>query len=220
MTMTKWPRKSLAHSTLADALVAVVAVLQFSKGYFHTQKLLLYLLINIELNFDFRITCFLTAALQRCNSERRANVLLELCRVPAASTKSTTATTYPIRNLAEQVVLSGQGKSWWQANPTNCRIRSELKPLSSSLQSRIGIYHMSKEVVSPKIPDEDDSLKWGLIATNVVSKGVSSFFTNFWAEIFHHSKLFRRSTPASLACKNFAVERTKMDSALAGIIID
>ena len=47
------------------------------------------------------------------------------------------------RNLTERIVLSGQGKSWWQANPTNCRIRSELKPIFSSPRSRTGIYHIT-----------------------------------------------------------------------------
>ena len=54
--------------------------------------------INIVINFDFRITYFGTAALQRCNSECRvmlASARLcrfackELCRAPAVSTKST-----------------------------------------------------------------------------------------------------------------------------------
>ena len=42
-----------------------VAVLQFSKGYFHTLKILLYLYINIELIFDYHRICFGTATLQQ-----------------------------------------------------------------------------------------------------------------------------------------------------------
>ena len=42
-----------------------VAVLQFSKGYFHTLKILLYLYINIELIFDFHRIYFGTATLQQ-----------------------------------------------------------------------------------------------------------------------------------------------------------
>jgi len=42
-----------------------VAVLQFSRSYSYTLKILLYLYINIELIFDFRITYFGTATLQR-----------------------------------------------------------------------------------------------------------------------------------------------------------
>ena len=42
-----------------------VAVLQFSRSYSHTLKILLYLYINIELIFDFRITYFGTATLQQ-----------------------------------------------------------------------------------------------------------------------------------------------------------
>ena len=34
------------------------------------------------------------------------------------------------------------------------------------------------------IPDEDAPLRWGLIATNIVSKGVSSFFQNFERKSF------------------------------------
>ena len=99
--------------------------------------------------------------LQHCNAATaRAEPMLAWA-MPSASSldKVNNCNDIPDSKSGEQVVLSGQGKSWWQANPTNCRIRSELKPLSSSLQSRTGIYHMSKEVVSPKIPDEDDSLK-------------------------------------------------------------
>ena len=50
--------------------VALVAVLQFSKGYFHTLKILLYLYINIELIFDFHRIYFGTATLQRCNAKK------------------------------------------------------------------------------------------------------------------------------------------------------
>ena len=42
-----------------------VAVLQFSKGFSHTQEILLYLYINIELNFDYRRIYFGTATLQQ-----------------------------------------------------------------------------------------------------------------------------------------------------------
>ena len=35
-----------------------VAVLQFSKGYSYTLKILLYLYVNIEFIFDFHITFF------------------------------------------------------------------------------------------------------------------------------------------------------------------
>ncbi len=35
-----------------------VAVLQFSKGSVYTRKILLYLYINIELNFDIYSSCF------------------------------------------------------------------------------------------------------------------------------------------------------------------
>ena len=45
-----------------------VAVLQFSRTISHTQKILLYLYINIEINFDFYIIYFGTATLQQCNS--------------------------------------------------------------------------------------------------------------------------------------------------------
>ena len=51
--------------------VALVAVLQFSKGYFHTLKILLYLYINIELIFDYHRIYLGTATLQRCNSKSR-----------------------------------------------------------------------------------------------------------------------------------------------------
>jgi hypothetical protein len=40
-------------------------MLQFSKGYFHTLKILLYLYINIELIFDYRRIYFGTATLQQ-----------------------------------------------------------------------------------------------------------------------------------------------------------
>jgi hypothetical protein len=49
-------------------------VLQFSKGYFHTLKILLYLYINIELIFDYHRIYFGTATLQRCNSESRTEL--------------------------------------------------------------------------------------------------------------------------------------------------
>ena len=55
-----------------------VAVLQFSKNYSHTLKILLYLYINIELIFDFSITYFGTATLQRCNSESRVMLVSTL----------------------------------------------------------------------------------------------------------------------------------------------
>ena len=42
-----------------------VAVLQFSKGFFHTLKILLYLYINIELIFDYHSIYFGTATLQQ-----------------------------------------------------------------------------------------------------------------------------------------------------------
>ena len=45
-----------------------VAVLQFSRTISHTQKILLYLYINIEINFDFYIIYFGTATLQHCNA--------------------------------------------------------------------------------------------------------------------------------------------------------
>ena len=48
-----------------DSVDAVVAVLQFSKGYSHTLKILLYLYINIGFIFDYRITYFGTATLQQ-----------------------------------------------------------------------------------------------------------------------------------------------------------
>ena len=58
-----------SSSELGSALtVAVVAVLQFSRSYSHTLKILIYLYINIELIFDFHTTYFGTATLQRCNS--------------------------------------------------------------------------------------------------------------------------------------------------------
>ena len=44
-----------------------VAVLQFSQTISHTQKILLYLYINIEFIFDFYIIYFWTATLQHCN---------------------------------------------------------------------------------------------------------------------------------------------------------
>jgi len=49
-------------------------VLQFSKGYFHTLKILLYLYINIELIFDYRRIYLGTATLQRCNSKSRTEL--------------------------------------------------------------------------------------------------------------------------------------------------
>ena len=42
-----------------------VAVLQFSKGFSHTLKILLYLYINIELIFDYHRIYFGTATLQQ-----------------------------------------------------------------------------------------------------------------------------------------------------------
>jgi len=48
--------------------------LQFSKGYSHTLKKLLYLYINIGFIFDYRITYFGTATLQRRNSESSQSV--------------------------------------------------------------------------------------------------------------------------------------------------
>ena len=65
-------RKEIFHFSaiiFSDSVdVALVAVLQFSKGYFHTLKILLYLYINIELIFDFHRIYFGTATLQRCNN--------------------------------------------------------------------------------------------------------------------------------------------------------
>ena len=43
------------------AVVAVLHLLQFSKSFSHTLKILLYLYINIELIFDFRTIYFGTA---------------------------------------------------------------------------------------------------------------------------------------------------------------
>ena len=61
-------RKEIFHFSaiiFSDSVdVALVAVLQFSKGYFHTLKILLYLYINIEFIFDFLYSHFLTATLQ------------------------------------------------------------------------------------------------------------------------------------------------------------
>ena len=56
--------------------VALVAVLQFSKGYSHTLKILLYLYINIELIFDFHTTYFGTATLQQLQQLAQDNELL------------------------------------------------------------------------------------------------------------------------------------------------
>ena len=51
-----------------------VAVLQFSKGYLHTQEIVLYLYIykyiyKYRVIVCFGIICFLTATLQRCNTQ-------------------------------------------------------------------------------------------------------------------------------------------------------
>ena len=55
-----------------------VAVLQFSRTISHTQKILLYLYINIEINFDFYIIYFGTATLQHCNRYMRNLLLLSV----------------------------------------------------------------------------------------------------------------------------------------------
>jgi len=57
-----------------DLVDAVDAVLQFSKGYSNTLKILLYLYINIELNFDFRITYFGTATLHQVHQREQNDV--------------------------------------------------------------------------------------------------------------------------------------------------
>ena len=50
------------------------AVLQFSRGYSHTLKILLYLYINIELIFNFHRTYFGTATLQCRNKPAWVNI--------------------------------------------------------------------------------------------------------------------------------------------------
>ena len=46
--------------------VAVLQLLQFSKGYFYALKYFyIYIYINIELNFNFRIHCFELQQLQQ-----------------------------------------------------------------------------------------------------------------------------------------------------------
>ena len=51
-----------------------VAVLQFSKGFSHTLKILLYLYINIELIFDYHRIYFGTATLQQPQHTAKSQV--------------------------------------------------------------------------------------------------------------------------------------------------
>ena len=70
-------------SWLAAELTAIccsVAVLQFSKRYVHTLKILLYLYINIELFFNIPTIDFGTATLQHCNAV--TPTLFELQKFP------------------------------------------------------------------------------------------------------------------------------------------
>ena len=68
-----WVRSVSLHMCTI-AVVAVLRLLQFSKSFSHTLKILLYLYINIELNFDFRTIYFGTATTatlqQRVQSDR------------------------------------------------------------------------------------------------------------------------------------------------------
>ena len=75
MTLTKWPRNFLFRhhnwqlSTVTKLTICcTVAVLQFSRGIPHPIKILLYLYINIEFNFDYCRINFGTATLQHCNT--------------------------------------------------------------------------------------------------------------------------------------------------------
>ena len=84
-----------------------VAVLQFSKGYFHTLKILLYLYINIELIFYFRITYFGTATLQRCNSECRmklAPVMPSASSLDNVNNRNTLITSKTFKKLQKNAI--------------------------------------------------------------------------------------------------------------------
>ena len=64
-----------SSSQLGSALaVAVVAVLQFQNRLYESQKLTLYLYINIEVFLGYGNSFSRTATLQHCNSERRAEL--------------------------------------------------------------------------------------------------------------------------------------------------